>query len=85
MSETSLARSTIFAAVFFAVSIAIGVAAVSRDPEIGAQAIALFNEQVIGDLLSDSPPVLALKLFLNNLATCLLLFLGGPRLGWSRC
>ncbi|MDN5339093.1 MAG: stage sporulation protein [Euryarchaeota archaeon] len=81
MSETSLARSTIFAAVFFAVSIAIGVAAVSRDPEIGAQAIALFNEQVIGDLLSDSPPVLALKLFLNNLATCLLLFLGGASLG----
>ncbi|KAF5082823.1 stage II sporulation protein M [Methanoculleus horonobensis] len=81
MSEVSLARSTIFAAVFFAASIAIGVFAVSRDPEIGAQAATLFNEQVVGQLLSDSPAVLAGKLFLNNLTACLLLFLGGASLG----
>ncbi|KLK88313.1 hypothetical protein SZ63_04595 [Methanoculleus sediminis] len=81
MSEPSFARATIFAAVFFAVSIGIGVVAVARDPGVGAQAATLFNEQVVSQLLSDSPPVLAGKLFLNNLATCLLLFLGGASLG----
>ncbi|MDD3856678.1 MAG: stage II sporulation protein M [Methanoculleus sp.] len=81
MSETSLARSTGLATIFFAVAIAIGVAAVARDPEIGAQAAALFAEQVVGDLLSDPPAVLAGKLFLNNLVACLLLFLGGASLG----
>lgn len=81
MSETSLARSTVFAAVLFAVSIGIGVFVVARDPGVGAQAATLFNEQVVDQLLSDSPPVLAGKLFLNNLAACLLLFLGGASLG----
>ncbi|ABN57969.1 MULTISPECIES: stage II sporulation protein M [Methanoculleus] len=81
MSETSLARATIFAGALFAVSIGIGIVAVVRDPGIGAQAVTLFNEQVVGQLLSDSPPVLAGKLFLNNLAACLLLFLGGASLG----
>ena len=81
MSEASLARSTIFAAALFAVSIAIGIVVVARDPGIGAEAATLFAEQVVGDLLSDPPAVLAGKLFLNNLAACLLLFLGGASLG----
>ncbi len=37
MSEASLARSTIFAAVLFAVSIGIGVVVVARDPGIGGR------------------------------------------------
>lgn len=81
MSEVPLARSTVFAAVFFAISIAIGAVTVAHDPAAGAQAAALFSEQVAGQILSDSPAVLAGKLFLNNLTTCLLLFLGGASLG----
>ncbi|NLB00792.1 MAG: stage II sporulation protein M [Methanomicrobiales archaeon] len=81
MSEVSLARSTIFAAVFFAIAIGIGVVTVAHDPEIGAQAATLFREQVAGQLLSDSPAVLAGKIFLNNLTTCLILTLGGASLG----
>ena len=81
MSEGSLTRATGLAAVFFAVSIGLGVAAVARDPGIGAEVMTLFSEQVVAGLLSDSPAVLAVKLFLNNLSTCLLLFLGGASLG----
>lgn len=81
MSEGSLARATGLAAVFFAVSVGLGVVAVGRDPGVGAEVMALFAEQVVRDLLSSSPAVLAGKLFLNNLSTCLLLFLGGASLG----
>lgn len=81
MSEGSIARATGLAAAFFAVSVGLGIAAVSRDPGVGAEVMALFAEQVVRDLLSDSPAVLAGKLFLNNLSICLLLFLGGASLG----
>ena len=37
MSENSLTRATIFAAVFFAVSIAIGVGFVILNPEFGVR------------------------------------------------
>jgi len=81
MSENSLTNETIFAAVLFAVSIAIGVGFVILNPEFGGEVLSLFNEQVVGQILSDSLAVLAFKIFLNNLSTCLLLFLGGASLG----
>ncbi|NLM30429.1 MAG: stage II sporulation protein M [Methanomicrobiales archaeon] len=81
MSEGSLARSTLVAAVIFAISIGLGVFVVLRDPGIGADVMTLFHDQVAGQLLSDSPPVLAFKIFLNNLSACTLLFLGGASLG----
>ena len=81
MSENSLTNETIFAAVLFAVSIAIGVGFVILNPEFGDEVLSLFNEQVVGQILSDSLAVLAFKIFLNNLTTCVLLFLGGASLG----
>ncbi|MFA7198682.1 MAG: stage II sporulation protein M [Methanoculleus sp.] len=81
MSEVPVAWSTGLAALFFAVSIGLGVVAVASDPGLGEEVLALFSDQVVGQLLSDSPGVLAGKLFLNNLSACLLLFLGGASLG----
>ncbi|MCE5337382.1 MAG: stage II sporulation protein M [Methanoculleus sp.] len=81
MSEGSLLRATGLAAILFAVSVGLGVVAVGRDPAIGAEVLALFRDQVASQLLSDSPPVLAGKIFLNNLTACLLLFLGGASFG----
>ena len=81
MSEGSLTRSTLIATVIFAVSIGLGLFAVLRDPAIGADVMTLFRDQVAGQLLSDSPPVLAFNIFLNNLTACTLLFLGGASLG----
>jgi len=81
MSEVPVARATGLAAIFFVVSIGLGVVAVASDPGLGEEVLALFSDQVVGQLLSDSPAVLAGKLFLNNLSACLLLFLGGASLG----
>ncbi len=81
MSERSLARSALTATVIFAVTIGLGAFAVARDPSIGAEFMTLFRDQVASQLLSDSPPVLAFKIFLNNLTVCTLLFLGGASLG----
>jgi len=81
MSEGSFAGATGLAAVLFAVSVGLGVVAVARDPAVGAEVMTLFRDQVASQLLSDSPPVLAGKIFINNLSTCALLFLGGASLG----
>lgn len=81
MSENSLARATLLATVLFAISIGLGAFAVARDPTVGMEVMTLFRDQVASQLLSDSPPVLAFKLFLNNLGACTLLFLGGASLG----
>ncbi|MDR9816476.1 MAG: stage II sporulation protein M [Candidatus Methanoculleus thermohydrogenotrophicum] len=81
MSEYSLTRVTIFASVFFIVSIGLGTFAVIRDPTVGTEVMTLFRDQIASQILSDSPAVLAGKIFLNNLTTCVLLFLGGASLG----
>ncbi len=81
MSERPSIQATIVAAAFFALSVGIGVAIVTRDPAVGAEVMTLFRDTVAGQLLSDSPAVLAGKIFLNNLGTCLLLFLGGASFG----
>lgn len=81
MSEGSLFGSAVIAALVFAVSVGVGVAVVAGNPSIGAEMMTLFSEEVVAGLLSDSPGVLAGKLFLNNLGVCLLLFLGGASLG----
>lgn len=81
MSEVLPLRATILAAVFFAVSVGLGAVTVVSDPAVGEELMALFAEQVAGQILSDSPAILAWNLFLNNLSTCLLLFLGGASFG----
>jgi len=81
MSEGSLVRAAGFAAILFAVSVGLGAAVVAREPSIGVEVTSLFSEEVVSGLISDSPAVLAGKLFLNNLGVCLLLFLGGASFG----
>ena len=71
----------IIASILFAVSIGLGVFVVARDPTIGVEVMTLFRDQVATQILSDSPAVIAGKIFLNNLSACLLLFLGGASLG----
>jgi len=81
MFERPIVGATIVAAALFLVSVGLGIVAVIHDPSTGAQVMTLFRDQVVDQLLSDSPAVLAGKIFVNNLGTCLLLFLGGASLG----
>jgi stage II sporulation protein M len=51
------------------------------DPAFGQSLVNLFKEMITNDIMSDAPPLLAIQLFLNNLESCVLLFLGGAILG----
>lgn len=81
MSKRPIIRATIVAAALFTVAVGLGIVTVAHNPAVGAEVMTLFRDTVAGQLLSDSPAVLAGKIFLNNLGTCLILFLGGASLG----
>ena len=51
MSDLPVARTTGLAALFFAVSVGIGVVAVTRDPGIGAEVLALFSDRIVSQRL----------------------------------
>jgi stage II sporulation protein M len=81
MFERKLWRGTLFATVLFALAMGAGILIVRQDPAIGQQLLASFRDQVAGEILSDAPWMLFLKIFLNNLVACLALFLGGATFG----
>ena len=58
-----------------------GVVITIRDPSIGQNFLTLFKDAVVGEIAGDPAPLLFVKLFLNNLQACLLLFLGGATFG----
>ncbi|MDD1728020.1 MAG: stage II sporulation protein M [Methanospirillum sp.] len=51
------------------------------DPAFGESLMNLFKEMITNDIMTDTPPLLAVQLFLNNLESCVLLFLGGAIFG----
>jgi len=81
MFDRRLSRSFLFATVLFALALSGGILATRQDPAFGEQLLASFRDQVAGDIFSDSPGVLFLKIFLNNLTACIALFLGGATFG----
>ncbi|MEI6294110.1 MAG: stage II sporulation protein M [Methanomicrobiales archaeon] len=81
MSEWKLSQGLLYTVVIFAVSLTIGVVATVNDPSIGENFLSLFKDAVVGEIVGDPAPLLFVKLFLNNLQACLLLFLGGATFG----
>jgi stage II sporulation protein M len=81
MSEWKLSRGLLVTLVIFLVSLTIGVVMTVRDPSIGQNLLTLFKDAVVGEIAGDPAPLLFIKLFLNNLQACLLLFLGGATFG----
>lgn len=81
MFERRLSRASLLATVVFGLALAAGILAVRQDPAFGEQLLAGFRDQVAGQILSDSPWVLFLKIFTNNLVACVTLFLGGATFG----
>jgi stage II sporulation protein M len=76
-----LARGAAIAAIVFFASIGLGAISVAQNPAVGEDILNLFRDQIANQILSESPIILAGKIFLNNLGSCLLLFLGGASLG----
>ena len=81
MSEWKLSQALMLALVIFIVSLAVGVVITVMDPSIGQTFLTLFKDSVVDDITGDPAPLLFVKLFLNNLQACLLLFLGGATFG----
>lgn len=79
MSEFS--RSTLFTLFIFLASIVAGILVTVGNPEAGQQMLNIFKETLLPEFLANSPAMLAVKLFLNNLEACIFMFLGGASLG----
>lgn len=58
-----------------------GYFSAQADPAFGESLVTLFKQMITNDIMSNEPPLLAFQLFLNNLETCVLLFLGGTIIG----
>ncbi len=81
MSDRALAGAIGGTIILFAASLAVAIAATHHYPSIGEGFVTLFKNAILGEITGDTNEILALKIFLNNLQSCLLLFLGGASLG----
>ncbi|NYT05200.1 MAG: stage II sporulation protein M [Methanomicrobiales archaeon] len=66
---------------FFAGSTALGVWVVMQDPAVGEALVEAVGRELFSRLMDDAAWVVAVKLFLNNLQACILLFAGGATFG----
>ncbi|MBR1369724.1 hypothetical protein RJ53_09660 [Methanocalculus chunghsingensis] len=78
----SLFISSLIAILIFSGSVAAGAGLVFMNPDIGDSFMELAHEALdIEEMMGDPPATLALKLFVNNLQACIILFLGGVTFG----
>ncbi|MDD1674386.1 MAG: stage II sporulation protein M [Methanomicrobiales archaeon] len=81
MSERTLAGAVVLIALLFCVTAGIGGAVVAAQPDLGSTLLQAVRDQILGSVMDKDPFVLFLKIFLNNLEACILLFLGGATFG----
>jgi stage II sporulation protein M len=81
MFDRILLRSVVVIAGIFCISAAVGAVVVALHPHLGTALLQVVRDQVLGNVLDQDPLVLFLKIFLNNLEACILLFLGGATFG----
>jgi stage II sporulation protein M len=65
----------------FGVSLVLGYLVVSMNAAVGNQLMTFLKNELFVDVADSTPFSLFLKIFLNNLEACILLFLGGASLG----
>jgi stage II sporulation protein M len=65
----------------FCVAVAIGVGMVWYDSSIGGVVLEILGEELFDQILDDNSLIISIKIFLNNLIACLLLFAGGATFG----
>ncbi len=81
MSEREFVAAVAGTIVLFIASLAVAMAATHLYPAIGDGFVTLFRDAILGEINGDTSAILAVKVFLNNLQACILLFLGGASLG----
>ncbi len=81
MFKRSLSTPLITVVTAFAVALVLGFVAVSANAETGAALMDFLRNELFADVGEGGGPILLIKIFLNNLEACVLLFLGGASLG----
>jgi stage II sporulation protein M len=81
MSKQILSR-ILLAILLFSGSALIGTGLILYNPDLGDTFMGVLQESLnIEEMLNNPPETIALKLFLNNLQACIILFLGGVTFG----
>ena len=81
MSDTSLTNAIIIIFLLFFTTVMGGWFGSLLNPNTGQDLMQLFQKEVAGQISTENPFDMALKLFANNLEACILLFLGGASFG----
>ena len=81
MSDSPLTDALIVILLLFFATMCVGWIGSSQNPEVGEELMKLFEKEVAGQISTDHPLDMCMKLFFNNLGACLLLFLGGASFG----
>ena len=81
MSDSVLTDALIITFLLFCTTITVGWVGTAQNPSIGQDLMKLFEKEVAGQMSTDNPADMCVKLFANNLEACILLFLGGASFG----
>jgi stage II sporulation protein M len=81
MSSPSLTNAIIVISLLFFATITMGWVGTMHNPKIGEDLMLVFQKEIAGQISDENAYDMCLKLFANNLETCILLFLGGASFG----
>jgi stage II sporulation protein M len=81
MSNSPLTNAVIVTFLLFFATITVGWVGTAQNPSIGQELLKVFEKEVAGQMDGTDPFDMCLKLFVNNLQACILLFLGGVSFG----
>jgi len=81
MSNAPLTNAVIITFLLFFATITVGWVGAAQNPSVGQELLRLFEKEVAGQMDGTDPFDMCVKLFVNNLQACILLFLGGVSFG----
>jgi len=81
MSDSTLTNAIIISLLLFFATITVGWVGTMQNPQIGEDLMQLFEKEVAGQITGKDTPEIFIRLFINNLEACVLLFLGGASFG----
>jgi len=81
MSDSPLTNAIIIIFLLFCATITVGWVGTMQNPAIGEDLMKIFEKEVADQITGKDSPEIFVKLFLNNLEACILLFLGGASFG----
>ncbi|MDH7593664.1 MAG: stage II sporulation protein M [Methanomicrobiales archaeon] len=81
MSDDRMKFNLAVAGLVLLLTVSVGYGIVTSNREAGEQLIEFVRSELYAGLLGDDPFIIFIRIFLNNLEACALLFLGGTSLG----